>query len=216
MNENDNIIVDFFIARVKIVGYSQGMENYGLEYLIKYLESCGVDIVILTTDQHKQIRCFLRKEYPEICHQFDIWHRAKNLKKKLGKIVLKKETKDLQLWIRAVINHFWYSCATYNEDVDLLRDKWTSILYHIHNIHHWKDSKSMYSSCAHAPLSEREHVGYKCLVEERSAYEALKYIVMDKQLLNDMPSLNKFKHSGHIQVYHSLINKYCPNRLSFT
>ena len=25
------------------------------------------------SDQHKQIRCFLRKEYPEICHQFDIW-----------------------------------------------------------------------------------------------------------------------------------------------
>ena len=74
----------------------------------------------------------------------------------------------------------------------------------------------MYSSCAHAPLSEREHVGYKWLVEESPAYEALKYIVMDKQLLNDRSSLNKFKHSGQIEVYHSLIDKYYPKRLSFT
>ena len=118
MNEKDNRIVDFFIAHVKIVGSSQGMKKYGLEYSIKYFEPCGVDIDILTTDEHKQIRCFLRKEYPEICHQFDIWHQAKNLKKKLVKISLKKETKDLQLWIRAVINHFWWSCTTCNEDVD--------------------------------------------------------------------------------------------------
>ena len=68
MNEKDNRIVDFFIAHVKIVG---------LGYLIKYFESCGVDIDILTTDQHKQIRCFLRKEYPETNSTFGIEQRIR-------------------------------------------------------------------------------------------------------------------------------------------
>ena len=67
------------------------MEKYGLEYLLKYFESCGVKIDTITTAQHLQIRSFLKKEYPHICHQFDIWHRSKNMKKKLVKISKKKE-----------------------------------------------------------------------------------------------------------------------------
>ena len=97
----------------------------------------------------------------------------------------------------------------------VLKDKWTSILYHIRNIHNWSESNSAYSSCAHGPLTDREEVAYKWLSENTPAYEALKSVVLDKQLLNDLLYLYKFKHSGNIEVYHGLLCKYCP-RLSFS
>lgn len=34
----------------------------------------------LTTDRHKEIRAYLRKEQPEIEHQFNMWHVGKNIK----------------------------------------------------------------------------------------------------------------------------------------
>ena len=131
--------------------------------------------------------------YPHICHQFDIWHRSKNMKKKLVKISKKKEVRDLQPWIKSILNHFWWCCASCDEDVDVLKDKWTSILYHIRNIHNWSESNSAYSSCAHGPLTDREEVAYKWLSENTPAYEALKSVVLDKQLLNDLLYLHKFK-----------------------
>ena len=44
-----------------------------------------INVKDLTTDSHKQIRAYLRKERPEIEHQFDVWHVGKNIKKKIVK-----------------------------------------------------------------------------------------------------------------------------------
>ena len=85
--------MDFFIAHVRIAGNSQCMEKYGLEYLLKYFESCGVKIDTITIDQHLQIRSFLKKEYPHICHQFDIWHRSKKYEKETRKNFKKEGSK---------------------------------------------------------------------------------------------------------------------------
>ena len=41
-----------------------------------------INVKDLTTDSHKQIRAYLRKERPEIEHQLDVWHVGKNIKKK--------------------------------------------------------------------------------------------------------------------------------------
>ena len=49
----------------------------------------GLNIDTLTTDQHIQIRAFLRNEWQNICYQFDIWHRSKNVKK-VGKTCKEK------------------------------------------------------------------------------------------------------------------------------
>ena len=135
------------------------------------------------------------------------------MKKKLVKISKKKEVRDLQPWIKSILNHFWWCCASCNEDVDVLQDKWTSILYHIRNMR--SESNSAYSSCAHVPLTDREEVANTWFPENTPAYEALKSIVLDKQLKNDLLYLHTFKHSGNIEVYHGLLCKYCTKRLSF-
>ena len=39
---------------------------------------------------------------------------------------------------------------------------------------------------------------------------------MDKRLLKCLSYLTEFKHTGNIEVYHSLLLKYCPKRLHFS
>ena len=49
--------------------------------------------------------------------------------------------------------------------------------------------------CAHGPLTGREEVTYKWLSENK----ALKSVVLDKQLLNELLFLHKFEYSSNIE-----------------
>ena len=104
-NDRNDEIVDFFIARVG---------NTTKTYLLEFCKNNDIDINILTTDQHTQIRKFMREKYPSILHQFDVWHRAKHLRKKLTKVAMKKENVLLQSWVKSIVQHFWWSCETCN------------------------------------------------------------------------------------------------------
>ena len=100
------------------------MELDGLKHVLKRLEDFFLPIASLTTDRHKQVRCFMRKEKGNIVHQFDVWHVRKNIKKKLAKFRKQKQYGDLNQWIKAAINHLWWCCATSNGNEKLLREKW--------------------------------------------------------------------------------------------
>ena len=45
---------------------------------------------------------------------------------------------------------------------------------------------------------------------------ALEKIVHSLYLLGDLKHLTNFNHTGTLEVYHSVQNKYCPKRLHFT
>ena len=47
------------------------------------------------------------------------------------------------------------------------------------------------------------------------AFVALKKVVMATSLLKDLKHLTSFSHTGTLEVYHSLYNKFCPKRLYF-
>ena len=78
---------------------SSRMELDRLKHNLERLDENGISVTSLTTDRHKQVRKFLRKERKDIRHQFDIWHVSKNLKKKLTKIAKKKSWSELKYWI---------------------------------------------------------------------------------------------------------------------
>ena len=214
MNEQNNEIIDYFISHVKIAGNSQNMEKYELKFLMDYLTVQGVNISSITTDQHLQIRKYLREQYPDVCHQYDIWHKSKNIRKKLEKVAKKKAFKDLQPWLKSIINHFWWSCGNCEGDVEKLRDSWVSLFFHIRNVHRFSKNKSSYKTSAHQKLSKRQKLSKKWLKKSSPAYAALENIILDEKLMNDLPHLVNFKHSGNIEVYHNVIGKYCPKRLS--
>ena len=41
-------------------------------------------------------------------------------------------------------------------------------------------------------------------------------MVENKKILADIKYLSKFCHTGNLEVFHSVLNKYCPKRLHFT
>ena len=117
--------------------------------------------------------------------------------------------------MKAIINHFWWCCATCKGDVKLLRENWISILYHIKNVHEWEDY-SLFKECAHLEYTLQEMKSKAWLKESSFAYAALKNIVLDKRLLNDLKYLTDFNHTGTLEVYHSPYNKYSSKRLHFS
>ena len=112
--------------------------------------------------------------------------RPKILKKK-SKLAKKKENSALD----KVLNNFWWSCSTCEENVTLHQEKWTSVLYHISNTHKFSDN-TIYKQCTHSVLSERERCTKKWLEVGSPSHNALKSIICDKKLLNDLSYFIKF------------------------
>ena len=73
--------------------------------------------------------------------------------KKLPKAGRRKDCNDLNKWIKALINHFWWFCASCNGDATELKEKWVSILNHIINKHRWEVS-SKFNMCWHKKLAK--------------------------------------------------------------
>lgn len=76
-------IVPFVNIKVTETGSSSKMEVEGFRRCMTYLIEKGFKIELLATDRHVQIRSLVTKEFPEIDHQFDVWHLAKSIRKKL-------------------------------------------------------------------------------------------------------------------------------------
>ena len=215
MNTANNQILDFTVTHCNIAGNSVRMELHGLKELIQRLNENGVEISSLTTDRHTQVRKYMREEQPQISHQFDIWHVSKGLKKKLFKAAKKKSGEEIMPWIKSIINHFWWCCATSIGNPDLMKEKWLSILHHITNRHSWESCKH-FNKCDHPALSKDEQRTKPWMKLERSSFRALKEIIASNNLIKDLKYLSDFNHTGTLEIYHSLYNKYCPKRLSFS
>ena len=215
MDSITNYILDFHVSHCKMAGNSHAMELDGLKNVLRRFDDQKIPISSLTTDRHKQVRAFLRKMRKDIDHQFDVWHIGRNIKKKLLKLAKKKARRDLQPWIKSIINHFWWCCATCKGDAKVLKENWVSILYHIVDKHSWKvDGKS--KKCKHPKLTKEQRSRKPFLSKDSASYIALENVVLDKNLLGAFDNLTSFNHTGTLEVYHSLYNKFCPKRLHFS
>ena len=210
-----NKVIDFVLINVSQASSSVVMEKMGFVELLERIENFGLNIRSITTDRHIQIRAYLSKNRKDIIHQFDIWHVSKSVKKKLVKKA--KGCDALNNWIKSVINHFWWCCSTCSGDAKLLKEKWLSLLNHVKNKHSWKNNNdfTLFKKCAHKKLSITSRTDIEWLVEGSPTYYALEQVVLDKSLLKDFAQLVEFRHTGQLEVYHSLINKYCPKRQHF-
>ena len=179
------------------------MELDSLKQVLEHLEGHGFLILSLTTDRHKQVRCYMCKEKCKRNHQFDVCHVAKNIIKKVAKLCKQKCFEELKPWIKAIINHFWWSCATCFGNAKELKEKWLSILYNIPDSHRWKDS-DIFKKCQHKKLTKKERASKPFLKVRSTAFTTLERIVKEKSLLSDLKYLSNFNHTGTLKVYHSL------------
>ena len=208
-------IIQLSNTQVTEAGNSNRMELYGLKKVLNTVRDSGISMDQITTDRHVQIKKYMREEEPDICHQFDVWHVSKNIKKKLLAASKKKSCEDLHTWIKSISNHFWWSCATCNGDVVHLREKWTSVIFHVQNIHHFRENEK-FVKCEHPRLRKSGEKRKVWLDPSSDSFAALQSIVFDKTLLQDLKHLTKFSHTGILEVYHSLYNKWVPKSTHFS
>ncbi|CAJ0944241.1 unnamed protein product [Ranitomeya imitator] len=169
------------------------------------LEKIAFEKNVIATDRHAAIRKVMREKYPNIQHQFNVWHLAKSVGKKILAASKKKEANKK--------NHLWWSSRTCRRDSDQLILRWKSMLQHVINIHEWSGSEP-YIACEDLPLTAAKLDNTKWLEPTSTALTLLKGIVENKNLLRDIRQINFFCHTGELELYHSGL-KYRPKRLHF-
>ena len=68
----------------------------------------------------------------------------------------------------------------------------------------------------HQTLSSEEERSKKWLRSSSVAHNALRKVALQDTLLQDMKKLTGFHHTGSLEVFHSLLLKYCPKRQHFS
>ncbi|XP_052076197.1 uncharacterized protein LOC127714210 [Mytilus californianus] len=206
-------ILAFVTIKVTETGSSSKMEVEGFRRCMEYLLDKGFQITVLATDRHVQIRSVMNKQYPETEHQFDVWHSAKNVRKKLQQKSKLRGAEDLAPWIKAICNHLWWCTSNCNGDKEWLEESWVSIVHHVINKHTF-EGKTV-SSCAHEEITPDIAEKKRLLVRDSKAHNALKEVILNKRLRKDIKHLSEFCHTGNWEVYHSLLLKYVPKRQEF-
>lgn len=107
MNPATDEIIDTELVQVTDTTSSVAMEKLGFKTCLDRVGQKGIKVELVATDRHIGIRKVMRTGYPDIDHEFDVWHFAKSIKKKLL-TKAKKDAEDLARWIQAVSSHLWW------------------------------------------------------------------------------------------------------------
>lgn len=92
------------------------------------------------------------------------------------------------MWKTSIINHLWWSAQTCNGNGTVLVEKFTSVLYHISNIHQWNDDNGQIKKCEHDPLTDEEIKNKLWIHKNSDSYFALKKIFTAKEIIERFAS----------------------------
>ena len=215
MDEDTGNVVAFSVVQVSEVSSSNAMEKEGFTRCMEMLEGKGVNISRVATDRHVSISSCMSKDYPHISHQYHVWHLSKWVVKKLTNKAKQKGCEELAPWIQSISNHLWWSAATCDGSVQLLAEKWRSLLDHVSNKHKWSGN-SLFHKCFHRHISLSEAKKICWIKPGTPAHLALEEVVLNTKLLKDIAKLTDFCHTGKMEVYHSMMLKYCSKREHFS
>ena len=65
-------------------------------------------------------------------------------------------------------------------------------------------------------LSKKNQWDKEWLDPNSDSFKALETVVLDKTLINDLKHLARFSHTGSLEVYHSLLNKWIQKSPHFS
>ena len=100
---------------------SHAMELEGFKITLEKVFDADIPVKVVATDRHVSVNKEMDRNHPDLIHQFDVWHFAKNIRKRLSEKAKLKQYADLQPWIQSITNHLWWSSATCNGDAKLLK-----------------------------------------------------------------------------------------------
>uniref|UniRef100_A0ABM0MDF2 Uncharacterized protein LOC102804858 n=1 Tax=Saccoglossus kowalevskii TaxID=10224 RepID=A0ABM0MDF2_SACKO len=189
------------------------MEMEGLKRSVAFLKE-HADIGVVITDRHRQIGKYIREEIPEAVHQYDVWHVAKGLKKKVNALSKLKGCEDVGLWRRSLVNHmYWCSLSTPSGDGEMIAAKWKSIANHVQNKH--SGHGELFPKCRHGPLHGRDRQK-EWLKPSTKACEKLVDIITNTHLCNDVRKLSPLYQTYSLEGFHSLVIQFAPKMLAYS
>ncbi|XP_052715271.1 uncharacterized protein LOC128188330 [Crassostrea angulata] len=181
---------------------------------LQFLLNRGLKVVEVVTDAHVQVASIMKKDYPNICHSFDIWHGTKNLGKKIMSIGQESNKKELLPWTKDIMNHFWHA-AQVSDTYETFIGIWFGLLHHVTDEHEWilSYSDNGINACQHGPLTEERTKGW--LKKDSPAHIALRHVVMDKRRLNQIHYYLNCRSTAELENFQNLILVYASKRYSY-
>uniref|UniRef100_A0A3P9HYZ0 THAP-type domain-containing protein n=1 Tax=Oryzias latipes TaxID=8090 RepID=A0A3P9HYZ0_ORYLA len=210
-----NVIIDMQLVQSNEVGGASHMEKEGFIRSVNFLGTQqGLDIDVIITDRHVQLRKWIRENLPDVQHLLDVWHLAKGLRKKLVALSKEKDCTDLKEWIDSIINHlYWSVMSTDSAEPNLVEAKWTSVLNHIVNIH--THNNELFPKCEHKRLRGRA-ARKKWLKPCSTMMVKLEKLAVTTYLIRDLKQASNREQTSSLEAFHSLLNHYAPKMYAFS
>ena len=115
-------------------------------------------------------------------------------------------------WIPAITNHLYWSIQSSDGNPEALVERYTSVIHHITNRHEFLGK--YYTKCEHGPY-EQEEGSRSWLKMDNPAHAALKSVILNKILLQDLKKLNENVFTTYLEVFHALKIRYLPKSIFF-
>ncbi|KAJ8250976.1 hypothetical protein GJAV_G00215770 [Gymnothorax javanicus] len=204
-------IVEVQLVKSNEATSSNAMEKEGLSRGLSNLYEKGVQVETLITDRHSQVAKWLRENFPDINHRYNVWHIVKVLKKKMTAISKLKGCDVVGRWKRSILNHvYWCASSTPDGDGDTIVAKYKSILNHVRNVH--DNHGDLHPKCAPGELySQREW-----MKQGSKAYEKLSEELTKTRLLNDLKMMSAHDQTSSVEAYRSVLLYWCPKTLAYS
>ncbi|XP_041464943.1 uncharacterized protein LOC121415701 [Lytechinus variegatus] len=204
-------VIDVQLVQSNEVKSSNAMEKEGLSRGLANLYSKGLVVGTLITDRHAQVAKWIRENYPEIDHRYDVWHIAKGIQKKILVVAKLKDCELAGKWKPAIVNHvYWSAMSTPDGDGELMVAKFRSIENHIRNIH--EEHSAIFPKCEHS----EDYPQREWMKEGTKVYEKLMQEVMKTRFLNDMKKMSPLEQTSSVEAFHSVLLYWCPKMLAFS
>ena len=215
MDQITNKIAAMTITQVTEVKKSNSMEKVGFIKGLKLLRTNGAAVDQIATERQVQIRKHMRENEKDTIRQFDFWHFCKSIEKNLAAAAKKNSCQALNGWIKSIINHIWWAVSTYDGDDTLLREEWCSILCHIQNKHKLS-SCFKFHKCVYPRITKSKARKKLWLNPTKDSFKAPQSMVLDKHFFGNLKYLTRFSHTGILEIFHALYNKWIPKSQHFS
>ena len=128
----------------------------------------------------------------------------------------KASCNDLRPRIKSISHRFWWACSTCKGDAQILSEKWLSIIFYVQNIDHWTAFTKFYIHVLSCSVINWKTKKKKNWLSPTSEFKALQDIVFSNSILKDLTYLTKFSHTGTLEVYHFLYNRWIRKSIHFS
>jgi hypothetical protein len=204
-----NKVIDVQLVQSNEVKSSYHMELEGLKRSLAFLTSNDISVSRLVTDRHAQVAKWMRENYPEVDHRYDVWHIGKSISKKLDKAAKYAECSSISDWTKSIINHlYWTAGSTTDGDGAVMIAKWQSVVNHMHNVH--TNHSQLFTACQHEVFDDNQVKRTKWIKPNTKASTKVEAIVLAKLLQKDILKLSPAEQTFAVESYHCVINYFAP------